>query len=164
MEPQGNDCIVRFPENYGYRPNYDFPKGITPDFFAYQFPVVSNLAAAGNTTVSVQIQNDADFEMRSLAYFFNLANATFLSSTRNIPNCTLMLTESGSGRNLFSAAVPVVSVAWNGEGAMRELPWPKIFGKNSVITATVVNFDAAVNTGQLYLTLLGRKLFSGKPY
>ena len=64
------------------------------------------------------------------------------------------------GCNLFNAAVPIPSICWNGEGAMRPLPWPKIFGRNANIVATVTNFDAAVNTGQLFLTMIGRKLFA----
>lgn len=155
--------IVRQPENYGYRPNYEFPQGATPDFFVYQFPVVSNLAVDANVSVSVQIQNDADFEMRSIGYFFNLADAAFTQQTRPVPNMTLMLTDTGSGRNLFSAAVPIPTIAWNGEGSMRELPWPKIFSRNANISALVTNFDAAATTGQMYLSLIGRKIFTGKP-
>lgn len=154
-----NAQIIRFPDNYPYNPTYDFPSGIVPDFFAYQFPVVSNLAVDGNVTVSVQIQNDADFECRSIGYYFTLADAAFTQSTRPIPSCTLMLTDTGAGRNLFSNPVPIATIAWNGEGNMRHLPWPKIFGRNANVQATVTNFDAAVTTGQLYLTLLGRKLF-----
>ena len=163
LDGELQQCEMRFPENYLYRPTYDLPRGITPDFFIYQFPVVNQLAVDANVTVSVQIQNDADFECRAITYFYNLLDAAFVEATRPVPNWTLMLTESGSGRNLFSAAVPVVSVASNGEAVLRDLAWPKIFGKNSVITATFVNFDAAVTTGQMYLSLVGRKLFSGFP-
>lgn len=156
----GEQQVMRFPENYTFQPTYDLPPGMVPDFFAYQFPVVSNLAAAGTTTVSVQIQRDADFEMRAIGYFFNIANATFQAATRNIPNVTLMLTDTGSGRNLFSNPVPLPTIAFAGDSQnMRLLPWPKIFAINSQVQATIVNFDAAVATGQLYLTLLGRKLF-----
>jgi hypothetical protein len=160
MGTQDDPVIFNFPANSGYMPSYDLPENMTCDFFVYEFPLVSNLALAGNATPQVQIQNDADFEMRALAYYFNLANAAFTSSTRPIPNVTIMLTESGSGRNLFNNPVPLPNIAWNGEGAMRYLPWPKIFGRNANVQATIVNFDAAVVTGQLFLSMIGRKLFA----
>lgn len=155
---------IKFPENYTYRPTYELPDNTMPDFFAYQSAVFSNLAAAtGTSSQQIQIQNDADFELRCIAYYFNLANAAFMQSTRPIPNCTLMITDTGAGRNLFSNPVPIASIAWNGEGDRRDLPWPKIFGRNASVQLTVANFDAAVATGQLYITLLGRKLFQRNP-
>jgi len=145
--------------NSGYWPNYAFAPNIGPDFYAYQFPVFSNIAVAGNQTQSITIQNDADFEMREIVYYFNLANAAFTSSARPIPNCTLMLLDTGAGRQLFSNPVPIANIATHGDSTRKPIMWPKIFARNATIQAQVVNFDAAVNTGQLYITLVGRKLF-----
>lgn len=159
----GGTITTRKPHLASYQPEYEFPADTIADFFIYQIPVFSNLAAAGGQLQQqVVIQNDAAFEMRAIAYYFNLANAAFTQSTRPIPNCTLQITETGSGRQLFNNPVPIVTVAWNGEGAMRHLPWPRIFDRNAAVQATVVNFDAAVATGQLFISLIGRKLFRTK--
>lgn len=151
--------IVRPPHLGTYDPTYDLGTEYTAEFFAYQFPEIGPLAAGAAIQANVQIQANVAFEMREIVYFWNLANAAFTESTRPIPNATIQLQDSGSGKNLFSAPVPLDSIAVNGFSRRRALIWPRIFAPNSTINATIQNFDAAVATGRLRLTLIGRHLY-----
>lgn len=129
---------------------------IATDFFVYQFPLIT-VAPAAQGTANLNIQADSNFSLQKLTYFADIAAAAQTDSSRVVPLITLQLTDTGSGRNLFSTEVPVPSIF--GEG---NLPFiltrPKEFSANSTITVTVTNFDAAV-TYNLRLSLIGQKLF-----
>lgn len=157
----GAASMIVYPHLYCYQPTYDLPDNVVADMFGYVFPEVAALAAAGGTgQAQVIIQNDSDFECRRLAFSYTLADAAYTSSTIPMPNWTVQLTDTGSGRNLFNNAVPLVSVANFAGGLPVDLPWPKIFGRNSTIQVNFTNFDAAVATGRVRLMMFGRKLFS----
>lgn len=129
------------------------------DFFTYQVPVFSNLAITnGTATNQVVIQADSDFEWCHASYEFDLAASTYTYNGRNIPNMTILITDSGSGRQLMNAAVPVISIFGRPEMPY-VLPVSKVFKANSTINFTATNFDAAVNTGNLRLSLIGYKIF-----
>mgnify|MGYP001583285449 CR=1 FL=1 len=129
------------------------------EFFQYQVPAFSNMAAAGATaTNQLLIQADSDFEWSLGSYEFDLASAAVTLSTQSIPNMTILLTDSGSGRQLSSAAIPVTSLF----GPLTKpfiLPITKVFKANSNLSVTAVNFDAAVTTGNLRLTMTGWKIY-----
>jgi hypothetical protein len=151
--------VTKFPHLYGYDPTYKLGEDWEAEFFVYQFPELAPFTAAATLQAQVVIQANTAFEMREIVYFWNLANAAFTESTRPVPNVTLQLQDSGSGKNLFSAPVPLGSVASYGEARRRAQIWPRVFAPNSTINATVTNFDAAVATGRLRLTLIGRHLY-----
>lgn len=136
------------------------PAGYTsfPDMFTYQVPVFSNLAVNAQATNQLLIQADADFEWVAAVYEFDLAAAAFTSNTRPLPNCTVQITDTGSGRQLMNAAVPVTSI-FGGAEQPQMLPITKVFKRNASIQFTVTNFDAAVTNGNLRLSLLGWKRF-----
>lgn len=129
------------------------------EFFQYQVPVFNALAAAGGTvTNQLLIQADSDFEWSIGSYEFDLASAAVTLSTQSIPNMTVLVTDSGSGRQLSSAAVPVTNLF----GPLTKpfvLPITKVFKANSNLSVTAVNFDASVATGSLRLTLTGWKIY-----
>jgi hypothetical protein len=129
------------------------------EFFQYQVPVFSNIANAGGTlTQNLLIQADSDFEWSEGTYEFDLASAAIALSTQQVPNMTILIVDSGSGRQLSSAAVPVPSLF--GPLVMpHRLPITKVFKANSNIAVTAVNFDAAVATGNLRLTMTGWKIY-----
>lgn len=129
------------------------------EFFQYQIPVFTNLAAGGGTvTNNLLIQADSDFEWSVGTYEFDLASAAVLINTQSLPNMTILLTDSGSGRQLSSAAVPLPSLF--GSFLMpNRLPITKVFKANSNIAVTAINFDAAVATGNLRLTMTGWKIY-----
>lgn len=151
--------VVRGPHLYTYDPTYKLDAEIEAEYFVYTFPEFGPMTAALVSQQQVIIQANTAFEMREIVYFWNLANAAFTESTRPVPNVTLQLQDSGSGKNLFSAPAPLNSVAVNSESRRRALQWPRIFSPNSTITATLTNFDAAATTGRARLCLIGRHLY-----
>lgn len=128
------------------------------DYFVYKFAQF-NIAPAANQTQQVNIQSDSDFEIQQIAYHATIAAAAFTYTTRPIPNVSGILTDTGSGRQLMNAAVPLPSFA---SGLCGEnpafLPTFKTFQRNSTIALQLFNFDAAV-TYLIDVSLIGRKLF-----
>jgi len=152
--------MICYPPLYSYQPTYNLPDGVIADMFAYVFPVVDDLAANGSEQVQIIIQDDSDFEVRQLRYHFSVTEAAFTSGTAPVPNWTVQLTDTGSGRNLFNNALPISCIATGPGQSPRDLPWTKILRRNATLQATFTNFDAAQTTGNLSFVLFGRKLFS----
>ena len=132
---------------------------ILDDPFFYVFPLFTNIAAAGSQQQVIQFQADSYFRIEQIALHFNLANATFQWATRNIPNASLVLTDSGSGRQLMNGAIPLTALSGY-DGSPFILPIPKIMNPSATMVGVVSNFDAAVATGQYIITLIGRKLYN----
>ena len=129
------------------------------EFFVYQVPVFASLAAAtGTGSQNLLIQADSDFEWTHGIYQFDIAATQVTWATRPIPNMTIQITDSGSGRFISSAAVPVTSM-FGDPDSPRMMPISKVFSANSNIVFSAVNFDAATATGNLRLSLLGWKLY-----
>ena len=161
--PQGDrfdPVTYRFPSDYLYQPTYEWGAQVEFDPFWLVFPRTAALTAALNVSQSVNIPNDADFECRRILYHFDLAAAALTTATAFVPNVSILITDSGSGRNLMNAAAPIGSIAMCENGAAKDLPWPKIFTRNSTVTLSITNFDVAQTTGVLQVTLAGRKIFS----
>lgn len=155
-----NPLIYKLPADFLYQPTYDWQNDVEFDAFWLVFPTFTAFTAGLNIQQSVNVPNDADFECRKIMYHFDLAAAALTVVGAFVPNIAILLTDSGSGRNLMNAAAPLASVA-NCEGqSSPDLVWPKIFTRNSTITASLTNFDVAQTTGNVRLTMCGRKIFS----
>jgi hypothetical protein len=160
MDPNTPVNFIAFPPNYLYQPVYDFPPGAAFDFFGYQFPTFTAIAVGGNQTQQITIQADSDFEIRRIVYQADLAAAAYVVNAAPIPNYTIQLTDSGAGRNLFNNPAPLANVASLGSFMPQyDLPWPKIIARNSTLLCQLTNFDAAANTYNVRITLLGRKIY-----
>lgn len=129
---------------------------VVKDFFAYQINF-SALAAGGQDTGNINIQADSAFQLQKLAFFADIAAATQTNNTRVIPLVTIQMTDTGSGRNLFSSAVPVPSIFGTGDLPFI-LPSPKEFSPKATISIVVSNFSAAT-AYNLRLSLIGQKVF-----
>lgn len=128
------------------------------DFFVYVFPEFT-IANGANQTQQLTIQADSDFEVQQIAYHATIADAAYLYNTRPIPNVTAILTDTGSGRQLMSAAAPLPSFASGLNGELPGfLPTFKTFQRNSAIQLQLFNFDAAASY-ILTVSLIGRKIF-----
>ena len=127
--------------------------------FIYQIPTVSALAAgATSTPVSVLIDSGSDFLWQAGTYEYDLAGAAYTYSTRPMPNWTVNINDSGSGRNLQNIAAPVG--AWFGaveKPIVRPLPY--LFGAAATVQFTFTNFDAAVATGVIRCSLIGQQIY-----
>lgn len=149
LDDAGNQILVSDGKEYK----------VWTDLFTYQVPVFTNLAAAGGVaTNQVVIQADSDFEWVHASYEFDNAATQTTYNGRFLPNMTILITDTGSGRQLSNAAVPVMSIFGRPEQPYA-LPVSKVFKANSTIGFTATNFDAAIATGNLRLSLIGYKIF-----
>lgn len=132
------------------------PNIVVKDFFAYEVDF-SALASGVTATGSVNIQADSGFLVQKMAVFADIAAAIQTDSSRVIPLCTCQLTDTGSGRNLFSTEVPIPSVFGQGNLPFI-LPQPKLFSPKSTLSVTITNFSAAT-TYNIRLSFIGQKVF-----
>lgn len=155
-----NPAVYKYPPGYCYQPTYEFDQNVAFDVFDYAFPLftAATLVAAAAVQQQVLIQNDSDFECRRISWYATIANAAFVSAAIPIPSVTATITDSGSGRQLESAAVPLTSIAYGPLQEPFDLPWPKVFTRNSTVVLTLTNFDAA-QAYNVRVTMHGRKIF-----
>ena len=154
----GNPFSFQYKPDYLYEPLYDWSQPVEFDLFWLVFPTFTTLTAAQSNQQVVNVPNDADFEVRRIIYHVDVAAAQ--ATTLIVPNVTILIVDSGSGRALMNNAAPLASVACAESTTPIDLPWPKIFTRNSQVTVTLTNFDVAAATNNLRITLAGRKIFS----
>ena len=133
-------------------------KSSLDDFFVYVFPRFTALAPAATQIQNVSIQADSDFWLEMLTYTADIAAASQTENTRLIPNATLLLTSTGSGRQLMSSGVPIPAMFGMGNEPFK-LVKPKCFSARSVIQAQITSYEAAV-TLNIFLVMIGRKNFA----
>lgn len=127
------------------------------DFFIYEVDF-SALASGASQTNSFTIQQEADFLLTKITLQADIAAAGQTESTRVIPLATIMVNDTGSGRNLMSSAVPLANIFGTG-GLPFILPRQRLFVASSVVNITLTNFDAA-NTYNIRLSFIGEKAFT----
>lgn len=156
--------LIAYPSGYMYDPLYSWDKPVIFDWFTYVFPTFAAIAAVSAATPQqqIQIQNDSDFELRWITYHMDVAAAAFNQGNAPLPNITALIVDSGSGRQLMNNPVPLGNIATSDAVQPRPLPWPKTFTRNSVITLSLTNFDAAA-TPNIRVCFHGRKIFSLAP-
>jgi hypothetical protein len=113
------------------------------DFFSYTTGRQA-VAPAATVVSNILIQADSAFEIIKLVGYADVAGAAETANTRVIPNALILITDTGSGRQLMSAAVPYGSLFGAGE---MPFIWPRI-----------TSFEAA-NTNNIAITLVGNKIF-----
>jgi hypothetical protein len=157
---EANPLIYAFPPDYFYTPCYDWQNPVEFDPFWLVFPTFATLAIGIPNQQQVVIPNEADFECRRILYHVDTAGAQLTNATAIIPNVTISIKDSGSGRDLMNAPASLACVARPENIEPGDMAWPKIFTRNSTISVTLTNFDAAVATNNIRLTFAGRKIFS----
>lgn len=131
-------------------------EGVIKDFYVYQEDF-ADLAFGTSETGNINIQADSDFVIQKMAYFADLDGAAQELQTRVIPLVAVLITDTGSGRNLMETAIPVNSLFGTGELPFI-LPTPKLFLARSTITISVSNFSTD-QTYNLRLSFIGHKVF-----
>jgi len=128
------------------------------DFFIYQLDF-DNLLANTTQTDNIAIQADANFRWEKATVFTleSLAGAITQFSDP-LAQVTVLIVDSGSGRQLMDSAVPIPSFWGNGRIPFI-LPTTRTFVARSNITFTVANLNTSVNYATLRLSLIGTKLF-----
>ena len=121
---------------------------------------VSNLAAGATTNTTLSISADADFYWNAASYFVvTHGSATGIEeSTFQIPCVTVIITDTGSSRQLMNQAIVLNTIAGDGKRPYR-LTRPRLFRRTTSITFTFTSFDST-NALDIYFTLHGFKVYS----
>ncbi len=127
------------------------------DFFVYEVDF-TNIAPGGSSTAGFTIQQEADFLLTKITMCPDIAGAFYDDSTRPVPLVTIMINDTGSGRNLMSSAVPLPNIFGSG-GLPFILPRQRLITASSVVNVTLTNYDAA-ETYNIRLSFIGEKAFS----
>jgi len=126
------------------------------DFFVYEVDFLA-LANGASSTNSFTIQQEADFLLSKLCLTADIAAAAQTQSSAVVPLCTININDTGSGRNLMSAAVPLPALFGAGNLPFI-LPRQRLFVASSVVNVTLNNFSAA-STYNVRLSFIGEKAF-----
>lgn len=127
------------------------------DFYSYA-QRVALAGVAGTTAVGVyQIEADSYFYLNALSYQADEALANLTDSTNIVPLVTVVIFDSGSGRQLMANPVPLNCIAGY-NGAPYRLPKPRRFAPTAQITVTFVNYSAIAYN--ITLTLSGFKVYA----
>lgn len=134
------------------------PRVIAEDFFTYNIQFEDLLVGATQIGF-IQIEADSDFLIQKLAYFSNVAGAAVNVQTQDVPLVTIVIVDTGSGRQIMNNAVPLTALF--GDGRLPYiLPTPKLFVKNSRINVTLSNFSAGTNYADIWINFEGKKIFT----
>jgi len=135
------------------------------DLYVYEAQCLS-LALSASVTDIIQIEADSSFILQKLAYFptpqvFGAIAASTLGlveSQRLLPPVAIVITDTGSGRQLMPAPIPIPSLF--GSGALPFiLPNPRLFMRNSTIQVTFTNLDTT-NAWTVRLAFIGYKVYA----
>lgn len=127
--------------------------------------VTNPAALAPAATLPSQINIDAgtDFYWVATTYQADLAGVAQTESGIIIPLVTVVITDTGSQRQLMNAAVPLPCIAGPGERPYRNI-LPRLFRANSIIQFNWTSYEAAVTISNLYMTLHGFRLPPNSPF
>lgn len=127
------------------------------DFFIYTLAFLA-LAPNTSTETAFQIQADSDFELEKLSFWCDDATGqSQMQSTRLLPDVTIQITDTGTGRQMFNAPVAVPSIFGSGEFPFI-MQTTKIFSANASVAVAVSNFNPN-DTYNLRLNFIGSKIF-----
>jgi hypothetical protein len=115
------------------------------------------IASGGVANVNVQVQADSAFKLVKLGMQADIAAAAITDDTNPIPLVTMQMTDTGSGRNLFSNPIALGALFGNGR-LPHILPVPRLFLPRSNIQMQFSNYSAAT-TYNIRMILEGTKVF-----
>jgi hypothetical protein len=127
------------------------------DFYSYTQRVVL-AGAVGNTVAAIyQIEADSYFYLNALSFQADTALAALTDGTNVVPLVTIVIFDSGSGRQLMANPTPMNCIAGYNGNPFR-LPKPRRFAPTSQITVTFVNYSAVAYN--ISFTLSGFKVYA----
>ena len=119
---------------------------------------VQALAAGGNDTFNLQIEADAYFVITKMSYMADIAGAAQTESSRVIALVRVLITDTGSGRNLMNSAVDLSSIAGH-EGLPFITPTARWILPNSAVNVQFSNYSAATTYANVSLYFHGKKMW-----
>lgn len=138
---------------------WQMPTDRKKDYFTYvaSFTAVANAAPQ---TFNITIDAGSDFYWTALNSFASLDGNTdpILESTYVMPKVNVLITDSGSNRQLMQLPTPIPTIAGTGQRP-GFLIHPRLFQRNSNIQVQVVSFDANDTYDVLVLSFVGFKMY-----
>lgn len=132
------------------------PPGPRDQYFYSAY--VASLASGASATPVIQVSADSDFYCTALTYFADVAGAAQTDSTRVIPVATLLITDTGSGRQLMDRAQPFGAIFGDGTNPYRLIS-PRLFQRSTSIQCQIANYSAGTTYANLYVVFHGFKLY-----
>lgn len=130
----------------------------------YYTTLVQALAPAATLPSQINIDAGTDFYWVATTYQVDITGAAQTESSIVIPLVTLIITDTGSQRQLMNMATPLTNIAGPGERPYR-LILPRLFRANSIIQFNWTSYVASGTTySNIYLTMHGFRLPPGTPF
>jgi len=126
------------------------------DFYVYEAAVAA-IAVGGAANDTINIEADSDFILQKLTYYADIAGAAQTHGARIVPNVSIQITDTGSGRQLMQAPIPVAAMFGTGSLPFI-LPNPRLFMRNSTIQIAFTSFEAVI-TPDVLLAFIGYKVY-----
>lgn len=130
------------------------PDTVTQDEFTYGI-TFHDLAPNERASGQIIIQADADFLIHNQTQY----SGGPTDAERVIPELMVMLTDSGSGRKLFSEPVPIDCVFGSGQ-LPYILPLPKYMLARAILEVEVTNVSVLTTYPSVSLAFNGVKVFN----
>lgn len=127
------------------------------DWFSYPFNI-GTIAATGVVNQTIQIQADSAFDLMQITAQGNLNGASEPWPSNVILPFTIMLTDTGTGRNLMNTPVPINMIAGRGELPFI-LPQNRIFAPKATIQIQCTGYGGGTYNN-IFVNLIGAKLFA----
>ena len=121
-----NQQRFRRPPNMQRRPQTAVQSALSKyfaqDFFTYVIPITDTIAAGGTTDGNVTLDADSDFLWQKFTFLATL-NSDGSAIEQNLTKCGIIITDTGSGRNLSNSTVPLSAFAGSGELPPNHISW-----------------------------------------
>lgn len=127
------------------------------DFYIYGLNFLA-IAAGATVTSQLAIQADSDFEVLKMNFASNLNAAVQTAATRTIPQCSMTILDTGSGRQLMNQSIDLTAMFGTGSDPFI-LSTPRVFKANSTIQVAMTNYSTA-EVYNLRLAFIGNKQYS----
>lgn len=141
--------------------NFLDPRIDAIDVTFYQ-TLVTGIAPATSFPSQINIDAGTDFYWFALTYQADVNGAAQTEADFVIPLTTVVITDTGSQRQLMNAPVPLSCIAGGGERPYR-LILPRLFRANSIVTFNWANYSAN-QTYNIYLIMHGFRLPPNSPF
>lgn len=137
------------------------PNILAEDWYNYS-TVFTSVAASTSYTNSIQIEADSDFEILKLEQY-TIASASEATpqtaGASTVPDCTVLLIDTGSGRQLMNIALPIFTIFGTAQLPFI-LPKSKRLFARSTLSVQITNLNTAQAYAYIYLSFSGRKIFT----
>jgi hypothetical protein len=138
------------------RREWEDPVDRRRDFYIYEARAAA-IATGASVNDVINIEADSDFILQKLTYSADIAGVAQLESTRIVPNVSVQIVDTGSGRQLMQNPIPIAAFFGSGELPFI-LPNPRLFMRNSTIQIAFTSFEVAI-TPNIDLAFIGYKIY-----